>query len=72
MIFNYRKNNNNNMEKLLLIALITSLPALIFMLIAKVKDSQVYLANFILRLPSLISFICIVILSLSYFGFIKI
>ena len=60
------------MEKLAILSLICSIPTLIFMLMAKIKGKNIVLIWLLFKFPSLISFVIMVIMVLSYFGFIKI
>jgi hypothetical protein len=60
------------MEKLAILSLICSIPTLIFMLMAKIKGKNIVLIWLLFKLPSLISFAIMIIMVLSYFGFIKV
>jgi hypothetical protein len=60
------------MEKLAILSLICSIPTLIFMLMAKIKGKNIVLIWLLFKFPSLISFVIMIIMVLSYFGFIKI
>jgi hypothetical protein len=59
------------MEKLSMLAAITALPAVIFMLIAKMNGGNKIVGWIFLKIPSLISLIAIILVGLSYFGFLK-
>lgn len=58
------------MEKLALIAAIASIPAIIFMLAAKVTGEYKILAFLGLKLPSLIAAVALVLMAFIYFGFV--
>ena len=60
------------MEKLAILSVICSIPSLIFMLMAKIKGKNIVLIWLLFKFPSLISFVIMIIMVLSYFGFIKI
>jgi hypothetical protein len=60
------------MEKLAILSVICSIPTLIFMLMAKIKGKNIVLIWLLFKFPSLISFVIMIIMVLSYFGFIKI
>jgi hypothetical protein len=60
------------MEKLAILSLICSIPTLIFMLMAKIKGKNIVLIWLLFKFPSLISFVIMIVMVLSYFGFIKI
>jgi hypothetical protein len=59
------------MEKLSILAAIFALPAISFMLIAKITGQNKWLAWIFIKLPSLISLIALIIMAMSYFGIIK-
>jgi hypothetical protein len=59
------------MEKLALLAAISALPAITFMLIAKINGENKILAQLFIKLPSLISLVSMILIGLSYLGFIK-
>ena len=59
------------MEKLSILAAISALPAVIFMLIAKMNGGNKTLGWIGLKLPSLVSLIALVIMAMVYFEFIK-
>jgi len=54
-----------------MLAAITALPAVIFMLIAKMNGGNKIVGWIFLKIPSLISLIAIILVGLSYFGFLK-
>lgn len=56
------------MEKLALIAAIASIPAIIFMLAAKVTGEYKILIFLGLKLPSLIAAVALVLMAFIYFG----
>lgn len=59
------------MEKLSLLAAILALPAIIFLLVAKINGSNKWIAQVLLKLPSLIALVVLIIIGLSKLGFIK-
>jgi hypothetical protein len=59
------------MEKLAILSVICSIPSLIFMLMAKIKGKNIVMLWLLFKLPSLISFVIMIIMGLAYFGFIK-
>ena len=59
------------MEKLSILAAISALPAVIFMLIAKMNGGNKAIGWIGLKLPSLVSLIALVIMAMVYFQFIK-
>jgi hypothetical protein len=59
------------MEKLSILAAIFALPAISFMLIAKITGQNKWLAWIFIKLPSLISLIALIIMAMSYSGIIK-
>ena len=59
------------MEKLSILAAISALPAVIFVLIAKISGRNKKIGWIGLKLPSLISLIALVIMAMVYFQFIK-
>jgi hypothetical protein len=58
------------MEKLAIIAAIASIPAIIFMIAAKVTGSNKILAFIGLKLPSLIAAVALILMAFVYFGII--
>lgn len=54
-----------------MLAAISALPAITFMLIAKINGENKILAQLFIKLPSLISLVSLILIGLSYFGFIK-
>jgi hypothetical protein len=56
------------MEKLAIIAAIASIPAIIFMLAAKITGSNKIFAFIGLKLPSLIAAVALVLMAFIYFG----
>jgi hypothetical protein len=58
------------MEKLALIAAIASIPAILFMLSAKVTGEYKILISLGLKLPSLIAAVALVLMAFIYFGFV--
>ena len=60
------------MEKLSIIAAIASIPAIIFMLAAKVTGSNKILLFIGLKLPSLIAAVALILMAFVYFGVITI
>jgi hypothetical protein len=59
------------MEKLSILAAISALPAVIFMLIAKMNGGNKTIGWIGLKLPSLISLVALIVMAMSYFGIIK-
>jgi len=60
------------MEKLSIIAAIASIPAIIFMLAAKITGQHKILAFIGLKLPSLIAAVALILMAFVYFGVITI
>lgn len=60
------------MEKLLLLAAIAALPAICFMLMAKISGKNKWLLWLFIKGPSLVSAIVLIIIALIKFHFIKI
>jgi hypothetical protein len=58
------------MEKLAIIAAICSIPAIIFILAAKITGEHKILAFIGLKLPSLIAAVALVLMAFVYFGII--
>jgi hypothetical protein len=58
------------MEKLAIIAAIASIPAIIFMLAAKVTGQYKILVFIGLKLPSLIAAVALILMAFVYFGII--
>ena len=58
------------MEKLAIIAAIASIPAIIFMLAAKVTGQYKILLFIGLKLPSLIAAVALILMAFVYFGII--
>jgi hypothetical protein len=56
------------MEQLAIIAAIASIPAIIFMLAAKITGEYKILAFLGLKLPSLIAAVALVLMAFIYFG----
>ena len=59
------------MEKLSILAAISALPAVIFMLIAKMNGGNKTLGWIGLKIPSLISLVALIVMAMVYFGFFK-
>jgi hypothetical protein len=59
------------MEKLSILAAISAIPAVIFMLVANVTGSKKWIAWIGIKLPSLISLIALIVMAMSYFGILK-
>jgi hypothetical protein len=59
------------MEKLLLLAVWTAAPAMLFILNSKFTGQYRVLAGFVLKIPSFISLVCLVVLTIHYLGIIK-
>jgi hypothetical protein len=59
------------MEKLSILAAISALPAVIFMLIAKMNGGNKTIGWIGLKLPSLISLVALIVMAMVYFGFFK-
>jgi hypothetical protein len=59
------------MEKLAMLAAVCALPAVIFMLVAKMNGGNKIIGWLGLKLPSLISLVSVILLIMAYYGFIK-
>jgi hypothetical protein len=59
------------MEKLSILAAIFALPAIAFMLIAKINGHNKWLAWICIKLPSLISLVALIVMAMSHFGIVK-
>jgi hypothetical protein len=59
------------MEKLSILAAIFALPAIAFMLIAKITGQNKWLGWIFIKLPSLISLIALIVMAMSHFGILK-
>lgn len=60
------------MEKLAIIAAIASIPAVFFILVAKLNGGYKILMNLGLKLPSLIAAVALILMAFVYFGIIHI
>jgi hypothetical protein len=59
------------MEKLSILAAIAAIPAVLFILIAKINGSRKIIGWLGLKLPSIISLVALILMGMIYFGIIK-
>lgn len=59
------------METLSILAALFAIPAIVFMLIAKINGDNKIVAWLFIKLPSLISLVMLIVIALAYFNLIK-
>lgn len=60
------------MEKLAILASIFAIPAIFFMLVAKINGDNKWIGWIFLKLPSLISLVIVILMTFVYFGLVKV